>query len=113
MDLDITQGQDADITQAEPLLEKVELNAFLADKIYHAGSPIDHLTQRRSTPVILPKRNGTVQRETDFALYRERNVIEEFFNKLEQFHAIATRYDKLKSTFLAAVQFTSVIILLN
>ncbi|MBS0985673.1 transposase, partial [Acetobacter thailandicus] len=38
---------------------------------------------------------------------------ERFFNKLKQFRAIATRYDKLKSTFLTAVQFASVIILLN
>ncbi|MCX2567080.1 transposase, partial [Acetobacter suratthaniensis] len=50
---------------------------------------------------------------TDFALYRERNLVERFFNKLKQFRAIATRYDKLKSTFLAAVQFVSIIILLN
>ena len=54
-----------------------------------------------------------MQRKTDFALYRERNLVERFFNKLKQFRAIATRYDKLKSTFLAAVQFVSVIILLN
>ncbi|PYD71684.1 IS5/IS1182 family transposase, partial [Novacetimonas hansenii] len=52
-------------------------------------------------------------RETDFALYRERNLVERFFNKLKQFRAIATRYDKFKSTFLAAVQFASIIILLN
>ena len=54
-----------------------------------------------------------MQRETGFALYRERNLVERFFNKIKQFCAIATRYDKLKSTFLVAVQFASVIILLN
>ncbi|MDG6095423.1 transposase, partial [Acetobacter sp. AN02] len=55
----------------------------------------------------------TTQRKTDFALYRERNLIERFFNKFKQFRAIAARYDKLKSTFLAAVQFASIIMLLN
>ncbi len=109
----ITPGQDADITQAEPLLENIDPNAFLADKAYDADRLIDRLIQRGITPVIPPKRNRTTRRKTDFSLYRERNLVERFFNKLKQFRAIATRYDKLKSTFLAAVQFASIIILLN
>ena len=113
MALDITPGQDADITQAEPLLENIDPNAFLADKAYDADRLIDKLTERGITPVIPPKSNRTTRRETDFALYRERNLVERFFNKLKQFRAIATRYDKLKSTFLAVVQFASIIILLN
>jgi putative transposase len=35
--------------------------------------------------------------------YRERNRVERFFNKLKQFRRIATRYDKLRATFFAAV----------
>jgi transposase len=111
--LALTPGQDADISQAEPMLENIDPNAFLADRAYDADRLIGRLTERGMTVVIPPKRNRTTQRETDFALYRERNLIERFFNKLKQFRAIATRYDKLKSTFLAAVQFASVIILLN
>ncbi|WP_339078853.1 IS5 family transposase [Novacetimonas hansenii] len=111
--LDITPGQDADITQAEPILEKINPDAFLADKAYDADRLIYRLKERGITVVIPPKRNRTTQRETDFALYRERNLVERFFNKLKQFRAIATRYDKFKSTFLAAVQFASIIILLN
>jgi transposase len=34
-------------------------------------------------------------------IYRQRNLIERFFNKLKYFRRIATRYDKLGSTFLA------------
>ncbi|GEN62946.1 IS5 family transposase [Acetobacter oeni] len=106
-------GRQADITQAEPLLENIEPGAFLADKGYDANRLIDKLTQRGITPVIPPKSNRKTIRETDFALYRERNLVERFFNKLKQFRAVATRYDKLKATFLAAVQFASIIILLN
>ncbi|PYD66666.1 hypothetical protein CDI09_06965 [Komagataeibacter nataicola] len=64
-------------------------------------------------PVIPPKSDRTTQRETDFAPCQKRNPVERFFNKLKQFRAVATRYDKLKSTFLAAVQFASMIIMLN
>ncbi|MFT8542785.1 transposase, partial [Acetobacter sp.] len=99
--------------KAEPLLENIDPDAFLADRAYDAERLIDRLAERGIIPVIPPRRNRTTQRDTDFALYRERNLIERFFNKPKQFRAIATRYDKLKSTFLAAVQFASIIILLN
>jgi transposase len=74
---------------------------------------IETLEERKITPVIPPKANRRIKRETDFALYRERNLVERFFCKLKQFRAIATRYDKLASTFLAAVQLISAIICLN
>ncbi|AQS84673.1 transposase [Acetobacter aceti] len=113
MELDITPGQDADIAQAEPLLENIDPDAFLADRAYDADRLIDRLTEPGITPVIPSRRNRTTQRNTDFALYRERNLIERFFNKFKQFCAIATRYDTLKSIFLAAVQLASIISLLN
>jgi len=46
-------------------------------------------------------------------LYCERNLVERFFNKIKHYRAIATRYDKLARTFLAAVQLVAAIILLN
>jgi transposase len=58
---------------------------------------------RDITPVILSKTNRKQQRKTDFALYRERNLVERFFCTLKNYCAIATRYDKLASTFLAGV----------
>ena len=36
-------------------------------------------------------------------MYRQRNLIERFFNKLKHFRRIATRYDKTARNFLAAV----------
>jgi transposase len=42
-------------------------------------------------------------REFDRELYKERHLIENFFCKLKQFRAIATRYDKTARNFLAAI----------
>jgi transposase len=109
----LTPGQASDISQAAPLLEEVAPDAFLADKAYDADALIETLEQRGIEPVIPPKANRIVQRQTDFALYRERNLVERFFCKLKGFRAIATRYDKLASTFLAAVQFVSIVFWLN
>ena len=52
-------------------------------------------------------------RKTDFALYRERNLVERFFGKIKQYRGIATRYDKLAETFLAGVLLVCVLIWLN
>jgi len=95
------------------LLEEVEPDAFLADKAYDSDALIDKLEQRGITPVIPSKANRREPRKTDFALYRERNLVERFFCKLKQFRAISTRYDKLANTFLAAVALVCVLFWLN
>ena len=113
VELMLTPGQDHDLTCAEPLIDSAEPDALLGDKAYDADSLIDILNQRQITPVIPSKANRKVQRNCDFALYCERNRVEQFFNKLAHFRAIATRYDKLARNFLAGLQLASAIILLN
>ena len=113
MALSITPGQAADITQAGPLLDRVEPGALLADKGYDCDALVAALEERNITPVIPSKANRKQPRETDFALYRERNLVERFFCTLKNYRAIATRYDKLASTFLAGVLLVCVIIWLN
>src|SRR6202521_4923276 len=109
----LTPGQDHDLTCAQPLLENADPRALIGDKAYDADSLIDALDRRAITPVIPPKANRKVQRDCDFALYCERNLVERFFNKIKHYRAIATRYDKLARNFLAAVQLIAAIILLN
>ena len=109
----LTPGQASDLSQAEPLLEDFAPEAFLADKAYDADRLILALEARAIKPVIPPKSNRLVQRHCDFALYRERNLVERFFNTLKHFRAIATRYDKLARNFLSAVHLAGLIILLN
>ena len=113
MALSLTPGQAADITQAKALLDQVEPEALLADKGYDSDALIETLKERGITPVIPSKANRREARKTDFALYRERNLVERFFNKLKQYRALATRYDKLANTFLAAVALVCVLFWLN
>ncbi len=45
---------------------------------------------------VIPRRKTTAQwRRFDATVYKERNLIERFFNKIKHFSRIATRYDKL------------------
>ena len=41
-------------------------------------------------------------------LYRARNLIERFFNKINSVRRVATRYDKLAANYLAFVQLASI-----
>src|SRR6266478_400617 len=41
-------------------------------------------------------------------LYRARNLIERFFNKIKQCRRVATRYDKLAANYLAFIQLASI-----
>jgi transposase len=41
-------------------------------------------------------------------LYRARNLVERFFNKIKHCRRVATRYDKLAANYLAFVQLASI-----
>jgi putative transposase len=85
----------------------------IADKGYDSDAFVETLQEREIAAVIPPKANRKSPRKTDFALYRERNLVERFFNKIKHYRAIATRYDKLASTYMAGVMLVCVVIWLN
>jgi len=51
---------------------------------------------------IAPKRNRKVCFSSH--LYPDRNLVERFFDKIEQSRRVATRYDKLAANYLAFVK---------
>lgn len=101
----LSQGQSSDKTVAPMLLEGLKPGRDLvADRGYDARAIID-LVERRGGRAHIPTcRDRKVQRSVDHDIYRQRNLIERFFNKLKHFRRIATRYDKTARNFLAAVQ---------
>ena len=101
--LSLTGGQVHDITQAQALLALIEPDALLGDKGYDADHFVDSLTARAISVVIPPKSNRKVKRDCDFALYRERNLVERFFCIIKHFRAIATRYEKTARNYLAGL----------
>jgi transposase len=70
--------------------------------------------QRRNiTPVIPSKSNKLKPKQTDYALYKERNLVERFFNIIKHVRGIATRYDKLANTFLGAIHLIAAVVWLK
>ena len=74
---------------------------------------IEPLAQAGATAVIPPKANRKNPRPYDKDLYKARHLIENFFAKLKQYRAIATRYDKRAVHFLGAVHLAAAVIWLN
>lgn len=107
----LTGGQACDLDGADHLLPTIAAETVLADKAYDADArviePLHHI---HKTVVIPPKRNRKTPRVYDQQVYQARHLIENFFCKLKQFRAIATRYDKTARNFLAAIHLAAAVI---
>ena len=87
---------------------------LIADKAFDADERvITMLAQKNKAVVIPPKANRKLARTYDRDIYKARHLIENFFAKLKQFRAIATRYDKTARNFLAGIHLAASAIWLN
>lgn len=110
----LTPGEAHDLEGADSLLPELEANMLLADKAYDADERvIEVLEKAGKTPVIPPKKNRREKRAYDREIYKARHLIENFFAKLKQYRAIATRYDKLARNFLSGVYLAAAVVWLN
>lgn len=109
----LTAGQVHDLQGADALLPDIEAEYLLADKAYDADERVLKILESKSIEAVIPpKSNRLIQREYDEEIYKCRHLIENFFQKLKQSRAIATRYDKTARNFLAAIHLAVVNILL-
>lgn len=97
----MTPGNIHDCTQAPALIEKAEAGAIIGDKGYDSDQVVMLIESRGSLAVIPSKSNRKVAREHDKELYRERNHVERFFNRIKQYRGLATRYEKTAASYLA------------
>src|SRR3954451_22567401 len=110
----LTGGEAHDLVGADHLLPDMQAKALIADKAFDAAKRvIAPLTAAGKTVVIPPKSNRRSPRTYDRDLYKARHLIENFFARLKQFRAIATRYDKTARNFLAAVYLAASVVWLN
>jgi len=112
VELKVTPGQAADITEAQALLEGHDFDAALGDKGYDSKKLIDYIKSRGAEAVIPPRSNLKDQRAFDRHLYKERNLVERFINRIKQYRRVATRYEKTARNFLAFVQVAAIMVLL-
>lgn len=109
----LTAGQEADVTQAESLIDGHKAEAFIADKAYDSDAVVAAAKRQGAEAVIPPKKNRRVSREYDKHLYKERKKIEWFINLIKQYRRVATRYEKTARNFLGFVHVASIMVLLR
>jgi transposase len=106
--LKLTEGQAHDGRSAEDMLGTVRAGQILlADRAYDSDALREALTERDAWGNIRLMPNRKNRPASSAWLYRYRNLVERFFNKLKHFRAVATRYDKRDDNFLASVKLAS------
>ncbi len=103
--IELTAGHAGDAPMATKLLETVATGATgLADKTYDTDGIRAFVAARAGWANIPPR----ITRKGTFAfsrgVYRQRNLVERFFNRLKQMRRIATRYDRRADNYLAAIK---------
>jgi transposase len=105
----LSPGQASDMTAAPALLGRLPAaRAVIGDRGYDWRYLVEFVEARGGQAHIPTQRSRKVQRTADPMLYRQRNLVERYFNKIKHFRRIATRFDKLARNFLAAVALASI-----
>jgi transposase len=107
--LELTPGQAGDAPVAATLLENLAPGATLiADRAYDTNAIRDLAAERGAWANIPPRsiRKGSFSFST--WVYRQRNLVERFFNQVKQFRGLATRYDRKPENYLAALKLAAV-----
>jgi transposase len=107
--LALTAGEAHDNRLAGSLLSRLKPGSMLlADRGYDADWIRAIVAKRRAWANIPPRSNRNEPICFSPYLYRARNLVERFFNRIKQCRRIATRYDKLAANYLAFIQLASI-----
>ncbi len=106
-------GQRHDSIGAAPLLDGIEIDALIGDKGFDNDWLRKELDERGAIAVIPPKADRRTAIACDFAMYRWRHLVENFFCDLKQYRRIATRYDKTDHSFAAMINLAATVMALN
>lgn len=107
--LKLSEGQAHDGRSAADMFETIAAgNILLADRAYDSDGLRTAMADRGAWANIRSMPNRVKTFPFSHWVYRQRNAVERFFNKLKHFRAVATRYDKRDDNFLASVQLASI-----
>ena len=96
------------------MLADTGAQSVIADRAYDAGPRLVEPLRHAGKQVVIPSNPiRRVQRRYDRDLYKARHLIENFFARLKQYRAIATRYDKTARNFLGAIHIAAAVVWLN
>jgi len=105
MALKLSPGQAHDGRSAAGMLDHLGTGQILlADRAYDSDALRTALAERGAWANIKPMPGRVNVPAFSPYLYRFRNLVERFFNKLKHFRAVATRFEKHDANYLALVK---------
>jgi transposase len=103
--LKLSEGQAHDGRSAADMLDTVGPGqTLLADRAYDSDALRQSLANRGASANVKPMPHRVNIPPFSPYLYRFRNLVERFFNKLKHFRATATRFEKHDANYLALVK---------
>ena len=81
---------------------------LLADRAYDSNALRDAMTAQGTWANVRPLDHRRDPPAFSRFLYRYRNLVERFFNKLKNYRAIATRKEKFAANYLALVKLAAI-----
>ena len=97
--LKLTEGQAHDGRSAADMLDGIGAGqVLLADRAYDSDGLRQSLKERGAWANVKPMPNRKNVPALSLLLYRYRNLVERFFNKLKHFRAVATRFESMMPT---------------
>jgi transposase len=112
MRLILSAGNVVDITRAPELVKGIAsmgCSVLVADKGYDSDALRALLYEQHTFPCFAVSRKRLTSRDFHRGFYRKRHRIENFFCSIKKYRRIATRYDKLASSFLAFVSLAAIL----
>ena len=109
----LTQGQTSEYKQANHLLAGFKADFVIADKGYDSDDFIHTIQAVGSEAVVPPRRHRKAQRGYDKHLYKARNLVERFFQKIKCYRRIATRYERLSRNYRSMLALVAMVIWLE
>ena len=107
--LKLTPGQAHDGRSAADMLGTLGNDAILlADGAYDSDALRQRVIDQGGWPNIKPLANRKQVPAFSPWLYRYRNLVERFFNKIKHFRAVATRFEKHADNYLAVVKLAAI-----
>jgi len=107
--LKLTEGQAHDGRSAADMLDGLRSGQILlADRAYDSDALRETMMSRGAWANIRPMPQRRDPPAFSPFLYRYRNLVERFFNKIKHYRAIATRYEKRAANYLALVKLAAI-----
>ncbi len=107
--LKLSEGQAHDGRSAADMLDRLgDGQILLADRAYDSDAVRTSLSERGAWANIKPMPRRVNVPAFSPWLYRYRNRVERFFNKLKHFRAVATRFEKHDANYLALAKLAAV-----